>query len=143
MSQDNPVETLASALYRALAVDLPEIEYEYKKPGSNKDGKGWATEMRKRRPDMRDVRVFHFMQGWENTAIGLDVSCPWAGQAFTDAYTTVVFEARYGNYAAVYFGGRLAYVVPPQGRSNLADDIKDSRVVRQSRAVERYEAVLP
>jgi hypothetical protein len=79
-------ESLASALYQALAVHLP--------PEGTK------------RPREDQCEVFHFLQTWGDTALGFPAQV--AGQAFSSAYTTVVLH---GRDAAVYFNGRFAYVV--------------------------------
>lgn len=127
MRADSPVESLASALYSALARDLPDLTYTYRVPGSNKDGKGWKEEKRCRRPHREDVRVYLFEQDWENTSVGLDELYSIAGQAFTSAYTTVVICDR---VAAVYFGGTYAYLA--KFSKVLMDDIIEYRMARQS-----------
>lgn len=118
MRAGSAVESLASALYRALAQDLPSIEYTWRKPGSNKDGKGWEEETRTRRPDERDVKVFHFPETWGSTALGFGGI---GGAAMTTAYTTVVMS---GIDAAVYFDGMLAYVVESPNDQFIQDVAK-------------------
>ena len=60
----NPINSLAEALYSALFVDLSEIEYQYRYPGTRE------TETRKRRPQEYDVQVHHFEQTWSDTSLG-------------------------------------------------------------------------
>jgi len=68
-----------------------------------------------------DTQVYVFRQAWANTATGIDLHGGVSGDAFTDAYTTVVqidFETenwdlkiRVGRnyFFAVFFGDVLAY----------------------------------
>jgi hypothetical protein len=97
--------SLAMAVTRALDRDLPDIEFERRVYPKNADG-AFDTETVKRRPHINDVSVYHFLQSWGNTSIGFGGV---AGQAFTNAYTTVVTEA--AGDASVYMGGRFAYSV--------------------------------
>ena len=53
------------------------------------------------------VKMNMFLQTWSSTALGFN---GWGGQAFTDAYTTVIEEINTG-YFGVFFDERLAYIV--------------------------------
>jgi hypothetical protein len=106
MTAGNPVNSLAAAFYRAIDHDLPDIQYERRLGGTrDKDG-NYATEAAIRRPNENDVEVYHFLQTWGSTALGFGGV---GGSAMTSAYTTVVISEH--QHAAVYFGGRAAYVI--------------------------------
>jgi hypothetical protein len=97
--------TLALAVARALDHDLPDIIFT--RP-VHENGKRIEERECKRRPCLNDVEVHHFPQTWSDTSTGFGGV---AGQAFTQAYTTVVICEL--TSAAVYFGGRRAYVLDP------------------------------
>ncbi len=124
---DGAVETLAKALHSALLRDLPPVSVAQSRHGA----------AHKRRPHESEVEVIHFAQQWENTAIGLDADITWAGQAFTNAYTTVVVDCHHN--AAVYFGGHRAYVAKLSAR--FMADLAARNMVRQSEAGGRYTIV--
>jgi hypothetical protein len=105
--------SLSRAVMSALIVDLPNVEYQYRKPGD----KSGATETRKRRPYESDLGVYHFPQTWGDTSLGFGGV---AGQAFTTAYTTVVVHYR---DACVYFGGRFAYRVVVDATTPFLTDL--------------------
>lgn len=130
-----PIDSMASAIYRALASDLPDIEYMHRKPGTNKDGKGWETEKRSRRPHEDDIEVYCFPQTWGSTALGFGGI---GGQAMTTAYTTVVLCC---DVAAVYFGGRLAYVIKNPTRTLWEDLAAHSMAERGKTAAYRQPDV--
>ncbi len=92
------------AIEKALLTDLPDIEYQYRLPGQ-KPGPDAKTETRRRRPNRWEVEIYTFPQSWSDTSMGFG---GMAGQAFTSAYTTVIIS--HHRQAAVYIGGRLAYV---------------------------------
>lgn len=97
MKSGTAIDTLASALYSAIHKDLPDIEYK----------RGYSEEISTRRPTEYDCEVYHFPQTWSSTALGFG---GLAGQAFTSSYSTVVLpDTR--DVAAVYFGGRFAYLI--------------------------------
>ena len=74
-----------------------------------------------RNPDYLDTQVYVFRQTWANTATGFDLHGGVSGQAFTNAYTTVVqidFDTenrdpevgvKRNYFFAVFFGDALAY----------------------------------
>jgi hypothetical protein len=100
-SLSRPIESIAEAINRACLIDLPNIEYQYRKPKSEK------TETRERRPEKQECRVYHFPQVWSSTALGFGGI---GGAAITEAYTTVVI-LQSEEAACVYFDGKLAYKV--------------------------------
>ena len=90
-----------------------------------------------------DTQVYVFRQTWANTATGIDLHGGVSGQAFTNAYTTVVqidfdtenrdpkigVERNY--FFAVFFGDALAYCGFNPNRSFYLDvsnfDMKSQR----------------
>ena len=97
------VEVLARSLYSALLKDLPDtIEPAWIPPEGSR---ATARPERRRRPTEMDVEVFMFPQGWSSTALGFGGI---GGQAMTSAYTVIVSNLKDW---AVYFNGRLAYVI--------------------------------
>lgn len=90
-----------------------------------------------------DTQVYVFRQTWANTATGIDLHGGVSGQAFTNAYTTVVqidfdtenrdpevvVERNY--FFAVFFGDELAYCGFNPNRSFYLDvsnfDMKSQR----------------
>ena len=90
-----------------------------------------------------DTQVYVFRQTWATTATGLDLHGGVSGQAFTNAYTTVVqidFETenqdpevgvKRNYFFAVFFGDALAYCGFNPNRSFYLDvsnfDMKSQR----------------
>ena len=90
-----------------------------------------------------DTQVYVFRQTWANTATGINLHGGVSGQAFTNAYTTVVqidFEAENQDpevgvernyFFAVFFGDALAYCGFNPSRSFYVDvsnfDMKSQR----------------
>lgn len=90
-----------------------------------------------------DTQVYVFRQTWANTATGIDLHGGVSGQAFTNAYTTVVqidFEAENKDpevgvernyFFAVFFGDAFAYCGFNPNRSFYLDvsnfDMKSQR----------------
>lgn len=112
----SPIASLAYALVNALRDDLPQIEHreiDYSRPA---DANGRRpTHSVWRRPQEHEVDVFMFPQAWPDTTLGFGGI---GGQAITKAYTIVVMC---DNSAAVYFAGRLAYIIPSVNRRFLQD----------------------
>ena len=100
----NPIESLAEAVYSAKSKDLPNINYKQRLP-SNKGLKDEEIPIAERRPYIEELIIHHFIQTWPSTALGFG---GMGGSAMTSAYTTVVICK---NNAAIYFDGRLAYVI--------------------------------
>ena len=96
-----------------------------------------------RNPDYLDTQVYVFRQTWANTATGIDLHGGVSGQAFTNAYTTVVqidFDTKNRDpevgvkrnyFFAVFFGDALAYCGFNPNRSFYLDvsnfDMKSQR----------------
>ncbi len=94
MKANDPLNAMATAINSALIKDLPDIEFKRR-----------SGETAKRRPRSEEIAVYQFPQGWGSTALGFGGI---GGAAITSADTTVVESL---NHCAVYFAGRLAYVV--------------------------------
>ena len=99
MKANDPLNAMASAMYSAIAKDLPDITW------TRRDGTP-----RTRRPHSDDVSVHQFPQNWSSTALGFGGV---GGAAMTTADTTII---ECGAHCAVYFAGRLAYVVENPNR---------------------------
>ena len=90
-------------------------------------------------PNLEDKRgiyireVYMFTQTWSTTALGFDVMI--AGQAFTDALTTVLhtFDDRY----FVFFDGRIAYVVE-NPTEKFFEDLKNHNMSNCENAEKLY-----
>lgn len=133
MDIGNPIEAMASAIYSATIRDLPDIEYEYRKPGTGPD---WESENRKRRPDAgRDIEAVQFSQTWGSTVLGFGGV---GGASMTSAYVTVVHCMR-AQASAVYFAGRFAYLIKKPHRI-FYDDIRTNSMADVSKAHSRYKS---
>lgn len=112
----NATECLYNAMLSACNKDLPLIEFNTK------------NDPFPRRPLHHEVRVIMFPQAWGDTSLGYGGI---GGQAFTEAYTVIVF---FENHYCVYFGsgGNLAYRIdididklPESGCDKFFNDIRD------------------
>ena len=160
MTHNSPVEALAQSLYSACYRDLPVIRYRdrdweahraHMKTLSREQqaeliAKETATGQvqgpfidRERRPEPRDCEVELFLQTWSSTALGFEGV---GGQAITSAYTVIVFCPLAGA-SAVYFAGRLAYLVPSHTpyAQRFAADIVGHELLSCREAVKAYGAV--
>jgi hypothetical protein len=130
---NHPIDNLAASVHAALLRDLPLITYRDKDWETwNKLSIGERNErsrrirqgdigmmpmtMKKRRPYMAEVKVTMFLQIWPTKAMGFAHK---AESGATEAYTVIV---EYANVHAVYFAGRLAYVVDGNKGSELRKD---------------------
>ena len=122
MSLDSPLDVLHRALSSACYKDLPDIVYHdrdwdaYKtmtdqKKKQSQQSNTMPTVTKYRRPETYDVEIVMFPQTWGSTALGFGGI---GGAAMTSAYTVIV---TYANHNAVYFSGRLAYVVDLSNKS--------------------------
>jgi hypothetical protein len=104
MTQGTPVESMAAAIYTALADQnvLADIEHNY------------GRQPYKGRPSLSDIDVIQFPQTWGSTALGFG---GMGGAAMTKAYTTVIICR---ENAAVFFAGRHCYSV-----DNINDVFKE------------------
>lgn len=95
----SPIDAVADSIYSALYKDFDEIEYDYRKPGTQE------TEKRTRRLRIDEMEVIMFPQTWSDTSLGFG---GMAGQAMSAAYTVIV-TSRISSECLVYVGGRLAH----------------------------------
>ncbi len=126
------IDSLAAALYGALLVDLPPVDYRQWTPAMKRRGvnaEDAPTVQRRPREDECEVR--HFLHTWGSTALGFGGI---GGCAMTSAYTTVVMR---GHDAAVYFAGRHAYTVRSDG-PNFSLDLARCCMVSWEQATSRY-----
>ncbi len=104
MQSGTPIESMAAAVHSAVLRDLPDIMYLSRKPGEDLS----KSVEKVRRPRYDEISVYQFPQTWGSSALGFG----GAGCASTTtADTTVVIEGK--TTAAVYFGGRFAYLIDP------------------------------
>ena len=88
-----------------------------------------------RKHSFYDLTVYSmFPQTWSSTALGFGGI---GGQAFTSAYVCVIESNLVGGYA-VYFGGRLAYVIERPNEKFMAD-IAAQRMVDAKLGKATYE----
>ena len=149
MNATNPIETLASAMAHAAYEAFPE--YRYKDRDWAKHDAWRATLTREqmktavapndcmiektRRHSFYDLTVYSmFVQTWSSTALGFGGI---GGQAITSAYVCVIESNLVGQYA-VYFGGRLAYVIE-RPNPQFFTDIASQRMVDARLGKEFYE----
>ena len=149
MNATNPIETLASAMAHAAYEAFPE--YQYKDRDWAKHDAWRATLTREqmktavapddclidkaRRHSFYDLTVYAmFVQTWSSTALGFGGI---GGQAITSAYVCVIESNLVGQYA-VYFGGRLAYVIE-RPNPQFFTDIASQRMVDARLGKEFYE----
>jgi hypothetical protein len=139
MNATNPIETLAGAMDHAAYEAFPEYTYrdrdwpkhdawratlkreEYKTAVAPDDC--WVEKTR--RHSMYDLTVYSmFPQTWSSTALGFGGI---GGQAITSAYVCVIESGLVGQFA-VYFGGRLAYVIV-RPNASFMEDVARQRMV--------------
>lgn len=130
MSAGNPIESISEAMYKALLLDLPEVEYKSQTPQQRRDGLSGTTKTR--RPRIDEVEIYSFPQTWGSTALGFG---GMGGASITSAYTTVVIDQH--NNACVYFGGGFAYRVP---LTNIFwKDVREFNVAEVSKCHKYYK----
>jgi hypothetical protein len=139
MNATNPIETLAGAMAHAAYEAFPE--YKYKDRDWPKHDKWRSTLSREemktavapddcwlektRKHSMYDLTVYSmFVQTWGSTALGFGGI---GGQAITSAYVCVIESNLVGQFA-VYFGGRLAYIIE-RANSKFTEDVFNQRMV--------------
>ena len=99
-------------------------------------------------------RADTFLQTWADTATGFNLKKGFAGQAFTDEYTTVM-EMRWCVYEeddkrkwhdsrnviyGVFFGNKLAYLsINP--KEQFFEDLKNRRMLAWREAMETYNSL--
>ena len=163
MNATNPIETLASCMAHAAYEAFSEYRYQdrnWEKYGvwrdtvfnklSQEDKKKLYDEERRtgvymgpadcyvektRKHSFYDLTVHSmFPQTWSSTALGFGGI---GGQAITSAYVCVIESNLIGQYA-VYFGGRLAYVITRPNEQFWAD-VHGHRMVDAKLGKEFYE----
>lgn len=156
MHTDSPIETLASSLHAACLRDLPEIHYRDRDWAAHRAMMDGLTREQKaelvakertsgraegpyiektRRPTPHDCEVVMFPQTWPSTALGFGGI---GGQAFTSAYTMIV-SCDLAEAAAVYFGGRFAYLVEhARQNAEFRQDIASQNMAECREAWKRY-----
>lgn len=130
MRAGDPITSLAAAIHAACLRDLPDVEYRHRNPGCPEE----VTVTKRRRPRPDECGVYQFPQVWGSTALGFG---GLGGQAITTADTTIVSD---GRSAAVYFGGRLAYVIERVGQA-FWDDVRNFQMADKALAEKYEEAV--
>lgn len=152
MQLGSPIDALASALYHAAHVALPNQEYQTRdfealhNLSRDKQAEASATgsyPLRNvvRRPDVRECQVrFMFAETWGSTALGFGGI---GGAAMTPAYTVIIEGP--GAELAVYWAGRLAYIVNPakiteKQKLNWQKDITSQHTASRHDADEAYGA---
>jgi hypothetical protein len=149
MNATNPIETLAGCMAHAAYVAFPE--YKYQDRDWAKHDKWRATLTREemktavapadcfvektRKHTFYDLTVYSmFTQTWGSTALGFGGI---GGQAITSAYVCVIESNLLGQFA-VYFGGRLAYVIE-RPDTKFFEDIANQKMVDAKLGLSTYE----
>jgi hypothetical protein len=149
MNATNPIETLAGCMAHAAYEAFPE--YKYQDRDWAKHDKWRATLTREemktavapadcfvektRKHTMYDLTVYNmFPQTWSSTALGFGGI---GGQAITSAYVCIIESDLVGGFA-VYFGGRLAYVIN-RPNEKFIEDIQRHRMVDAKLGKATYE----
>ena len=83
-----------------------------------------------------DIKVDVFPQTWATTALGFDMEDGFAGQAFTEAYTSVFHEVFTDTYV-VFFGDRAAYKVT-DANDNFKNDLAERNLASVRIAHDKY-----
>jgi hypothetical protein len=159
----NPIETLAGCMAHAAYEAFPEYRYKdrnwekyriwqdtvFNKLSQDEKKKLYDEERRTgvhmgpadttvdktRKHTFYDLTVYSmFPQTWSSTALGFGGI---GGQAFTSAYVCVIESNLVGGYA-VYFGGRLAYVIE-RPNEKFMEDIARQRMVDARLGKATYE----
>ena len=139
MNATNPIETLASAMAHAAYEAFPEYVYKDRDWAKHDAWRSTLTREqmktavapddcfvdKSRRHGLYDLTVYSmFVQTWGSTALGFGGI---GGQAVTSAYVCVIESNLVGQFA-VYFGGRLAYVIE-RPNTKFMEDIARQRMV--------------
>jgi hypothetical protein len=149
MNAHNPIETLAGCMAHAAYEAFPE--YKYQDRDWAKHDKWRATLTREemktavapadcfvektRKHTFYDLTVYSmFPQTWSSTALGFGGI---GGQAITSAYVCIIESNLVGGYA-VYFGGRLAYVIN-RPNEKFMEDVYRHRMVDAKLGKSTYE----
>jgi hypothetical protein len=149
MNATNPIETLASCLAHAAYQAFPDYTYQdrnwalhdqWRASLSREELKTavapaecWIEKTRKH--TLHDMTVYAmFPQTWSSTALGFGGI---GGQAISSAYVCIIESNLVGGFA-VYFGGRLAYVIN-RPNERFEQDITCHRMVDAIKGLATYE----
>ena len=151
MNAYNPIETLAGCMAHAAYEAFPEYKYQDRNWAKHDKWRSTLTreEMKTavapadcfvektRKHSFYDLTVYSmFPQIWSSTALGFGGI---GGQAITSAYVCIIESNLVGGYA-VYFGGRLAYVID-RPNEKFIEDIERHRMVDANLGKSTYERV--
>jgi hypothetical protein len=151
MNATNPIETLAGCMAHAAYEAFPEYKYQDRDWAKHDKWRSTLTreEMKtaiapadcfvekSRKHSFYDLTVYNmFPQTWSSTALGFGGI---GGQAITSAYVCIIESNLVGGYA-VYFGGRLAYVIN-RPNEKFIEDIERHRMVDANLGKSTYERV--
>jgi hypothetical protein len=151
MNAYNPIETLAGCMAHAAYEAFPEYKYQDRNWAKHDKWRSTLTreEMKTavapadcfvektRKHSFYDLTVYNmFPQTWSSTALGFGGI---GGQAITSAYVCIIESNLVGGYA-VYFGGRLAYVID-RPNEKFIEDIERHRMVDANLGKSTYERV--
>jgi hypothetical protein len=149
MNATNPIETLAGCMAHAAYEAFPEYKYQDRNWAKHDKWRSTLTreEMKtavapadcfvekSRKHSFYDLTVYSmFPQTWSSTALGFGGI---GGQAITSAYVCIIESNLVGGYA-VYFGGRLAYVIN-RPNEKFIEDIERHRMVDANLGKVTYE----
>jgi hypothetical protein len=149
MNATNPIETLAGCMAHAAYEAFPEYKYQDRNWAKHDKWRSTLTreEMKtavapadcfvekSRKHSFYDLTVYSmFPQTWSSTALGFGGI---GGQAITSAYVCIIESNLVGGYA-VYFGGRLAYVIN-RPNEKFIEDIERHRMVDANLGKATYE----
>jgi hypothetical protein len=151
MNATNPIETLAGCMAHAAYEAFPEYKYQDRDWAKHDKWRSTLTreEMKtavapadcfvekSRKHSFYDLTVYNmFPQTWGSTALGFGGI---GGQAITSAYVCIIESNLVGGYA-VYFGGRLAYVID-RPNEKFIEDLQRHRMVDANLGKSTYERV--
>jgi hypothetical protein len=149
MNATSPIETLAGCMAHAAYEAFPEYKYQDRDWAKHDKWRSTLTreEMKTavapadcfvektRKHTMYDLTVYNmFPQSWGSTALGFGGI---GGQAITSAYVCIIESDLVGGFA-VYFGGRLAYVIN-RPNEKFIEDIQRHRMVDAKLGKATYE----
>jgi hypothetical protein len=149
MNATNPIETLAGCMAHAAYEAFPEYKYQDRDWAKHDKWRSTLTreEMKtavapadcfvekSRKHSFYDLTVYSmFPQTWSSTALGFGGI---GGQAITSAYVCIIESNLVGCFA-VYFGGRLAYVIN-RPNEKFIEDIERHRMVDANLGKSTYE----
>jgi hypothetical protein len=153
MELSSPIDAVASAVHHAAHVALPDFHYlardfdawRHMDPKLAEEARRNNTipekeVVRRPRPDECEVHAM-FAQTWGSTSLGFGGI---GGAAMTPAYTVVISGP--GGHFAVYWAGRLAYVIDsekqtPKQRQLFIDDLGNRWTKNVLEAVVQYGAI--